>query len=248
MSLWRLEWLRVARTRRLLSIIGVYVFFGLIGPLSARYVGEIVNRFASNGVKVQFPTPQPVDGIAQFTSNATQLGLLVVVLVAASALAFDARREMAVFLRTRVGVGSVVLTAYAVSTVAAVAGLAAGVVAAWYETAVLLGAPPAGDMLAGTAFAAVFLGFAVAVTALAAAVTRSPLGTAGLTVAILLAMSVAGVVHQVARWLPTSLASATPALMRGAAVGDYLRGTAVAVVCGVACVALATRLARRHEV
>ncbi|HKD96785.1 MAG TPA: hypothetical protein VKB69_04195 [Micromonosporaceae bacterium] len=248
MSLWRLEWLRVARTRRLLSIFGVYVFFGLIGPLSARYVGEIVNRFASSGVKVEFPTPRPVDGIAQFTGNATQLGLLVVVLVAASALAFDARREMAVFLRTRVGAGSVVLVAYAVNAAAAVAGFAAGVAAAWYETAVLLGGPPVGEMLVGTAYAAVFLAFAIAVTALAASLTRSPLGTAGLTIAALLVMSVAGVVHAVSRWLPTSLASATPALMRGTSLGYYLGAAAVAVVLGAGCLALAVRLARRHEV
>jgi ABC-2 type transport system permease protein len=247
-SLWRLEWLRVARTRRLLSIVGVYVFFGLIGPLSARYIGEIVNRFAAGGVKVEFPTPRPVDGIAQFTSNATQLGLLVVVLVAASALAFDARREMAVFLRTRVGVGSVVLVAYAVNAAAAVAGFAAGVAAAWYETAVLLGAPPTGRMVAGTGYGAIFLGFAVAVTALAAAVTRSPLGTAGLTVAVLLGMSVLSVVHPVARWLPTSLAGAMPALVRGTAPGDYLPAVAVAVVVAAACLALAVRLARRREV
>lgn len=248
MTLWRLEWLRVSRTRRLLMIFGVYIFFGLIGPLSARYVGEIVNRFAAGGVKIEFPPPRPVDGIAQFTSNATQLGLLVVVLVAASALAFDARREMAVFLRTRAGVGAVVLIAYAVNALAAVAGFAAGVTAAWYETAVLLGGPPVGDMLAGTAYAAVFLGFAVAVTALAAAVTRSPLGTAGLTVGVLLLMSVASVAHAVARWLPTSLASATPALMRGTSAGYYLPAAGVAVVVGAGCLALAVRLARRHEV
>ena len=45
MSLWRLEWLRLVRSRRLVALAGVYVFFGFVGPLTARYLGEIVERF-----------------------------------------------------------------------------------------------------------------------------------------------------------------------------------------------------------
>ena len=56
MTLWRLEWLRLVRTRRLVVIIAVYVFFGLTGPLSARYLGEILNR-VGGGIKVELPAP-----------------------------------------------------------------------------------------------------------------------------------------------------------------------------------------------
>ena len=69
----------------------------------------------------------PADGIAQFVGNASQIGLLVVVLVAASALAFDARREMAVFLRTRVrAYGPSSSRPTSITAAAAVAGLVAG--------------------------------------------------------------------------------------------------------------------------
>ena len=32
MNLWRLEWLRLVRTHRLLVVVGVYLFFGITGP------------------------------------------------------------------------------------------------------------------------------------------------------------------------------------------------------------------------
>jgi ABC-2 type transport system permease protein len=247
MNLWRLEWLRLVRTRRLLVIVSVYVFLGLTGPLSARYLSAIVNRLGAGGVHVEFPTPRPVDGIAQFASNASQLGLLAVVLVAASALAFDARREMAVFLRTRVPVAAIVLPAYVVNTVAAVAALTAGVAAAWYETAALLGAPDPAAMLVGLALTGLFLAFAVALTGLAAAATRSASAAAGVTIGVLLALAVAGTVPPVARWLPTSLASAMPDLMRRAHAGDYLPAAVVAVAAIGASLALAVRLDLRRE-
>ena len=52
MNLWRLEWLRLVRTKRWIALVGIYVFFGLLGPLSARYMGEIVERFGG-GVQVR---------------------------------------------------------------------------------------------------------------------------------------------------------------------------------------------------
>src|SRR5690606_23873677 len=123
MSLWRLEWLRLVRTRRVVAILGVYVFFGLTGPLAARYLSEILGQVGTPGVKVEFPPPVPADGITQFLGNASQIGLLIVVIVAASALAFDARREMGVFLRTRAAsVRTILVPAFAVNAAAAVTG------------------------------------------------------------------------------------------------------------------------------
>ena len=49
MTLWRLEWARLVRTRRLVALLAVYLFFGALGPLTVRYLQQIVNRFG-NGV------------------------------------------------------------------------------------------------------------------------------------------------------------------------------------------------------
>ena len=249
MSLWRLEWLRLVRTRRLAAILGVYLFFGLTGPFTARYLAEILDRFGAQGVRVEFPAPVPADGVAQFTSNAAQIGLLVVVLVAASALAFDTRREMAVFLRTRVrGVWSIVLPAYVTSTGAAVAGLLIGSLAMWYETSVLLGRLPAARMLAGIGFGALFLAFAVAVVALAASLVRGVLATVGLALILLLGLGLLGSITTMDRWLPTTLVGAMAGLARDAGPGDYLPAAVVTAVLTVAAVGAAVGFGSRREV
>jgi ABC-2 type transport system permease protein len=244
-----LEWLRLTRTRRLVALFAVYLFFGFTGPLTARYLSTILGRLGTEGVKVEFPPPTPADGIAQFTSNATQIGILVVVMVATSALAVDARREMAVFLRTRVRhIGQVILPAYTVNVGAAAAGLLAGTIAAWYETSVLLGPPRAVAMLAGSGYGVLFLAFVVALVALWAALARSVLATAGLTLAVLLALAVLGSLPRMARWLPTSLAGAVAALARGGQVSDYLPAAGVAVAVTIAALAGAVALSQRHEI
>ena len=248
MNLWRLEWLRLVRTHRLLTVVGVYLFFGLTGPLTARYLSQILGRLGTEGIRIEFPEPVPADGISQFVGNASQIGLLVVVMVAASALAFDARREMAVFLRTRVQqVRDIVIPAYTVSAAAAVAGLLAGSLAAWYETSVLLGGLPPLGMLAGIAYGALYLTFAVGIAALAASIVRGVLATAGVTLVLLLAMATLGSLTTLGRWLPSHLAGAMVGLLRGERVVDYLPATATSVAVTLAAVAGAIWLDARRE-
>lgn len=248
MTLWRLEWLRLVRTRRLIAILAIYVFFGITGPIAARFLGQIINQVGTGEIKVELPPPRPADGIAQFESNATQLGLFVVVLVAASALAFDARREMAVFLRTRIrGVADILLPAYLLNTAAAIVGLLAGALTAWYETAVLLGGVPVWRMLLGIGCGALFLAFAVAVAAVSAALARGLLATVGLTVLLLLGLAVLANLGGLHWWLPSALASAMTDLVNGGDPAKYLPAiVATAIATPAALLAASARAARRE--
>jgi ABC-2 type transport system permease protein len=133
-------------------------------------------------------------------------------------------------------VRDIVIPAYLVNTGAAVAGLVVGSLAAWYETGVLLGGVPVGGMLTGIALGALFLAFAVALTAGVASVVRGVVATAGVTLACLLGLAIVGGLTPLGRWLPTRLSGAMTELVRGASVADYapavvtsLAGTAVLV-------------------
>jgi len=214
MSLWRLEWLRLVRTHRLTGLLAVFMLFGFTGPLTVSYFEDLLRRFGG-GVEVRLPDPVPADGMAAYVDNGQQLGLLVVVLVAAAALAFDAQRESAAFLRTRVrSMWQLVLPKVAVNALAAAGAFAIGALAAWYETAVLLGGLPAAATLAGIAYVAAYLAFAVSLTALAAALLRGVVGTALAALAALLLLGLVGSLGVLADWLPSHLAARPPRRVR----------------------------------
>ncbi len=248
MNLWRLEWVRLVRSRRLLALMVVYVFFGATGPFVARYLGEIVERFGTD-VVVQFPDAVPADGISQFTANANQIGLLVAVVVAAGALVLDAIPEMSVFLRTRVDdVWELLTPRLVVSFAAVAAAFLAGLAFAWYETAVLLGGLPIGAMLAGTGFAIVYLGFVVALVSAVASRSGSVLATVAFSIVILLALPILGIAEAVGRWLPSRLLGALDALIRNTvAWTDFLPATAMALMLSGMLVWLAARWAAARE-
>ena len=247
MNLWRLEWLRLVRTKRWVALLGIYVFFGLVGPLSARYLGEIVERFGG-GIEVTIPPAIPADGMAQFVSNAFQLGLLVAVVVAAGSLAFDAKPEMGVFLRTRVDrIWDILLPRLTISFLAIAAAFVLGALAAWYETAVLIGGLPVGGTLAGIGYGLLYLALVVAVVAAATSRAENVLGAVLITAVVLLAMPIIGIVDPIGRWLPAHLVGALAGIAGGVEVGEYVPAAAVAVVAAGLCLLLAVRWSQARE-
>lgn len=247
MSLWRLEVLRMVRTHRWAILVGVYAFFGVLGPFTGRYLADIIGNFAGE-VTIEVPDPRPVDGIMQFVSNTTQLGLLAVVIVAASALAIDARVEVSAFLRTRVDhARQLLLPRYVAASATAALALVIGTGIAWALTAVLLGGLPVVDMLLGTLLGVLYLAFAVAVVAAAGAFFRGMLPTVFAALVVLILLPLIGVLPPVEPWLPSHLVNAVVTLVDGAPASDYLRAAGVAAVSTPALLALAAWRAERRE-
>ncbi len=223
MTLWKLEVLRLIRTRKWVALTAVYVVFGLVGPLSARYIKEILARVGgSGGTVITVPDPIAPDGMAQFVSNAAQIGTLVVVIVAAGALAFDALPEMGVFLRTRVTpIRRILVPRLVVSFLASAAAFLVGAGIAWYETWALIGPLYPGPVLAGAALGVVFLGFVVALTAAVAQRMRTVLSTVMVSLVVLVTLPLLGLAPAISRWLPTSLATALADLPAGGTMDSY---------------------------
>jgi ABC-2 type transport system permease protein len=248
MTPWRLEWLRLIRTPRGISLAAVYLLFGLLGPVTARYMADIVAHVQS-GVTIIVPPPTPKDGITQYVSQVSQTGLVVVVVVAAGALAFDSRRGISTFLRTRAtDLWGLVLPRYCTTAVAAVAAYTLGTLGAWYETALLIGPLPVPALVGGLVCQAVFLAFAVAVVALAASLARTTLGTIGIALGVLLVLPVAGAVGALHDWLPTTLVDAPVDLLTSTHLSDHLPTLAVTVVATPALLYAAVARLRRREV
>jgi ABC-2 type transport system permease protein len=248
MNGWKLERLRMTRTPRAIALAGTYLFFGLLGPVTAKYLQDIVNRFGS-GVQVIIAHPTPKDGITNYISQISQTGLIVVIVIAAGALTFDARRGLSTFLRTRTtSMWQLIAPRFTVNAAAAVTAYTLGTLAAWYETAMLLGPPPAGAMLAGLLCGSVYLIFAVAVTSAAASIARSTLATIGLTIAALLALPLLGMIGPIHTWLPSTLVTAPITLLGTSTLSDYLPALATATTATALLLTAATLQLKHRDV
>ena len=249
MSLWRLEWLRLVRTPRAISLAALFVAVGLIEPVVTKYESKIFAH-VGNRVRISAPTPTAADGMNSYVSEVLLVGLILVVVLAASALTFDASQGRAIFLRTRVAsTWQLIAPRAAVMAGAAAVAYLLGTLAAWYETTLLIGSLSASRVLAGVVCGAIYLAFAVAVTALAASLARSTIATAGFALMILLALPILGAVHAIARCLPSALVNAPVDLVNGThQFGYFWPAFAVTAVAIAANIATAVRRLNAREV
>ncbi|HEX9122176.1 MAG TPA: hypothetical protein VF984_02285 [Actinomycetota bacterium] len=248
MSIWRLEWYRLFRTRRWIGLGVAYVLFGFLGSILTKYQ-DVIFRNVGGGIKVIAPPPSVGQAIGSYVSNASQIGLLVAVVVAAGSLGFDARPEWAAFLRTRVlWMGQIVLPKSTVNALAAAAAFVLGMLAAWYETVILIGPVDVPGMLAGLVYGSLYLAFAVAVVALSAGLARSVVGVVGLALAFLIALPILGQIGVVKPWLPSELVGAPVALVEGGSAASFLRAAGVSVAATAAALWTAARLLADREI
>ena len=247
MTVWRLERIRLLRTLRWVGLLASYVVFGISMPIVTRYQDALFRNLGGD-VRVIAPPATPPQGIAAYLQNAMQIGLLVSVLIAAGSLAFDAKPEWAAFLRTRSpSLARIVVPKFAVNAVATAICFALGLTAAWLGTVALIGSVPVAALLAGGAFGALYLAFAVGVVAFAAGLSRSVLGAGGIALVILIVLPVLAKIPALEHWLPSALVGSATDIARGAAPTDYLPAAAVAVVSTAGLLWGSARLLQRRE-
>jgi len=246
MNLWRLERTRLFRTARWIILAAVFGVFGVLGPLTARYLPELLDALGADA-ELDLPPLTAVDGVAQYIGNVQQLGTLAIAFVAAAALAFDANGEMSIFLRTRATVRQIFTPRLVVNSVAAVAAFLFGIAIAYALTGVLLAWLPVGDFLVGTALYALYVVFSVSLIGLVASLVRNVVATALISLGALIVLGFLTLVSPLAPWLPSDLAGAIDVLLRGAGF-DHWRALIVTVVLIVASYLIAIRRFEAREV
>jgi len=77
------ETMEMLRTKRLLGLLGVFLFFALTSPLLARYLMEFIAFLvpAEEGLAFLIPDPVWMDSYAQFYSNIGQIGSVTLILL-----------------------------------------------------------------------------------------------------------------------------------------------------------------------
>jgi ABC-2 type transport system permease protein len=248
MGPWRLELIRTWRTRRMIVLLAAFVIVGLGDPVLTYLLPRLVNRGPRDGVHVILPRQTALDAVTGVAGSLAELGTLVVAIVAAATLVFDGRPALAAFYRTRLRRPvRLVLPRYLVLTAAALVALAAGTLAAWYETTVLFGAVPAGGLAAGFGLEALWFCFVTSLVVAFASVVRSAGAAVGSAIAVLLALALLGSVTVISSWLPTRLSASLPDLISRGSADDIWHAVIVAAAAAVVLVVAGVwRLGRRE--
>ena len=248
--LLRKELLESRRTLRLPIVLGLFLVLGIISPLTAKYLPEILKAALGPQLTVPIPEPTAADAIIQLQKNLGQFGALTGIVLAMGLVATEKERGTAAFILTKPASRAAFLAAK-LAALAIVLGLATllSVVVAWVYTAILF---EPGSVLGWLAMGLLaWLGLAVwtAITFSASTFTGSAMVAAGTGFVGLIGVSIVAAIPPVSHWLPPGLDAPARQLALGQAVdaGDLATAIAGSVVLIVVAVGLAWASFRRQE-
>ena len=92
--LLRKELLEAWRTRRLPVVAVLFLVVGIVSPLTARYLPEIIKALGGQ-VQISIPTPVAADALAQLQKNLGQLGALAAIALAMGSVSGELDRGTA---------------------------------------------------------------------------------------------------------------------------------------------------------
>lgn len=75
------EFIEQLRTYRVLILLSVFFVFGLMSPLLAKLLPEILSGMDLQGMVIMIPEATAIDAYAQFFKNITQMGIIVILLI-----------------------------------------------------------------------------------------------------------------------------------------------------------------------
>ncbi len=249
--LLRKELLESWRTRRIPVVVGLFLFVGILSPLTARYLPEILKAaLGDQATSIPIPTPTTADAVIQLQKNLAQFGALTAIVLAMGLVASEKDRGTAGFVLTKPASRGAFLTAKVAGLGAVLAlGTALAVAVAWAYTAILFEPLPPAGWVAFAVLSWLFLMVWATITFLASTALRSAAAAAGVGIGGLLVLSLVAAIPPVGRWLPSGLDAPALALAVGRSfeptdLATALLGT-LAIVVG--CVAVAWLSFRRQE-
>lgn len=237
------------RTLALPIMVVVFALSGLLSPVVARYVREIVEAVGGGQFQGMIPEPTVADAMAQFTKNLGQFGVLIAILGTMGSVATEKERGTAAFLLTKpITRGAFIMAkVLAIGAQLAVATAVAGLLC-WVYTAILFEPLPAAQFAAAVALVWLSLAVVAALTFAASVATRSGIVAGGVGFGAFVVAGILSALPGVGAYMPTSLWGAADRLALGT-VPDSLAGAIVVnVVFVVAAVGLAWGSFRRQEI
>lgn len=208
------ELLEQWRTRRLWVLALAFIFFGLLGPITAKMTPELLKLVGSSapGMVIQMPPPTLDDAMLQYAKNLSQMLPLIVLLVAMGAVSTEKERgTLPMVLAKPVSRGAVLAAKYLVLVFVVLLSLVAGALAAYYYTQVLFGGLGLREFLSYNLSAALNLLVVLTLTFAASTVASGTVMAGALAFALWLLSALVSSIPVLGRshwWLPALIVAA----------------------------------------
>lgn len=208
------------RTYKLLIIVAFFLLLGLGTPLLFHYLPSLLET--AGDLPIPVPDFTAADVVSEYFGSITQIGMVVVILVAMGAVARERERGTAVMTLSKpVGRGTFVASKLAALGVSFGLGLVGGGLACGSYTAILFGELNASSFVGANLLIGLFFLVCLAVTLLCSTLFKSQLAAGGLALLTIVGIWALSFIPQLELYAPMGVISWGQRMMAGSGVSAW---------------------------
>jgi len=247
--LWK-EWLEQRRSYRLLAAVIVLAIAGILGPLTAKYLPQMLASMADlpEGLAAMLPAADISMAIGEYSDNLVEFGALLALLLPMAAVVGEKTQGTAALTLSKpISRLSYVGAKFAVQSLTLLLAVVAASAIGYLYVGVLFGWLDPLAFAAANSMYWVYLTVLLSLTILASTLARSTVASAGMAFGALIALGILGSIPAISAYLPSALLAWGRALALGLPAEPAWAALAVSIGLSLAAVTGAWQALRRQE-
>jgi ABC-2 type transport system permease protein len=210
------EFLEYFRNYKLIILLLIFFLFGMMSPLTAKMLPDLLEDFAVEGLIIKMPEPTFMDAYIQFFKNVSQMGFIVFLLIFGGILSHEiSKGTLIIVLAKGLSRHAVVFSKFLVSLTFWTLSLLIAYATNYGYTVYLFGEITLDHLFFSTFCLWLFGAFVLALIILGSTLTTGSYGGLVVAVAVLGLMLILNILPSMQKYNPVSLASDNVALIAG---------------------------------
>ena len=249
------EWIESIRGKKFYVLTAVFVFFAILGAVSAKYMSEILEwamSMSTDSDTTIFNIPETtwVDAWGQFYGNISQIGVLCVVFMYMGSVSSEKRSGSAALTLTKnLSHTTFIMAKFVVALLITTISFVIGVIVCYGYTYYFYG--HAGDVfniLAGAFSFVVFMFLMISIIMLSSTIAKSTVGSVGFAFLAFMIISILNIVRRIEHLWPGSLLTKSPLFSAGVSLNGFIGAFIVTILSSLLCLLLSIKILKKQEI
>jgi len=247
LPLLKKELIEQLRTYRLLVVGGIFLFFGILTPLTLKFLPQIM-KLSGEQIALDIPPPTAIQSLIEYAGTIGQVGVLVMVLVAMGTVANEIKHGTGLLTLSKpVTRAAFVFAKFLAMCATLLVSLMIASPVTYGYTVGLIGPASTAAFIGQNLLLAVFLLFCLAVTILFSALFKSSLAAGGISIGIIICLALVSTLPVIGGYLPGKLLTWGNNLLNGSGNSYWWALIVTVIIIGI-CLYLAQYVLKKKEI
>ena len=244
LSLLKKEAIEGARTKKIISTFILFLFIGLISPLTAKLTPMILQSIATGNIDINVAPPSEIDSWTQFFKNISQIGMFGLAIILSTQMANEFQKGTLINLLSK-GLPryQVVLSKIFYNFILWFLAYFCSFILTYFYTKYFFGISfPIRNILMAALLPFIFGLFLISLEILAGVISGNVIGTLILTTVGIVIQLILSIRDEIVKYMPIALIGKPVNLIKGIGYDDYyvpiITGSILLILCIVISIAI----------